>query len=186
MKHFLSVFGLAILLTVPAGAADLHAILAVPRQREETADFRVSGRLVRVDPKGARTTLPLTIEALGSAKVLHVLISTGQPNRSHILLEMRMSGETVIWVAHPGDKAAALLPFEEWNNGPLGPGFSYEDFLDQQYFWPDQSMAVETRYGSRICDVLQSSPGPSLERFTPSFAPGSITPSVFLCTRKRR
>lgn len=160
MKQFLRAFGLVMLLAVPAGAADLHAVLTVPRQREETADFRVSGRLVRVDPNGARTTLPFTIEALGSAKVLHVLISTGQPKRSHILLEMRTNGETAIWVAHPGDKAPVLLPFEQWNNGPLGPGFSYEDFLDQQYFWPDQSIAVETRYGSRICDILQSSPGP--------------------------
>lgn len=161
MKHFLHVFGLAILVAVSAAAADLHAVLAVPRQRVETADFRVSGRLVRVDPKGVRTTLPVTIEALGSAKVLHVLISTGGPNRSRILLEMHTTGETAIWVAHPGDKAPAVLPFAQWGDGPLGPGFSYEDFLDQQYFWPIQSLAAETHYGARICDVLQSSPEPA-------------------------
>jgi hypothetical protein len=161
VKQFLHAFGLALLLAVPAGAADLHAVLAVPRQRVETANFRVSGRLVSVDSKGDRTTLPLTIEALGSAKVLHVLISTGKPRRSHILLEMRTNGEISIWIAHPGDKAPAVLPFAQWSDGPLGSGFSYEDFLDQQYFWPDQSVAEETHYGSRICDVLQSSPGPA-------------------------
>jgi hypothetical protein len=160
VKQFLHVFGLAMLLAIPAAAADLHAVLAVPRQRVETADFRVSGRLVRVDSKGARTTLPLTIEALGSAKVLRVLISTSEPNRSHILLEMRMNGEIEIWVAHPGAKAPTVLLFSQWNDGPLGPGFSYEDFLDQQYFWPTQSLAEETLYGARICDVLQSSPEP--------------------------
>lgn len=161
MKHFLRVFGLAILLAIPAVAADLHAVLAVPRQRVETADFRVSGRLVRVDSKGTRSTLPLTIEALGSARVLHVLISTGGPNRSRILLEMHTTGETAIWVAHPGDKAPTVLPFAQWIDGPLGPGFSFEDFLDQQYFWPIQSLAAETHYGARICDVLQSSPEPA-------------------------
>jgi len=151
----------ALLLTVSSGAADLHSVLATPRQRVETANFRVSGRLVRVDPNGARTTLPLTIEALGSPSVLRILIETGKPKRAHILLGMRLNGQKTILIAHSGDKAPEPLPFAQWSDGPLGPGFSYEDFLEQQYFWPEQSVVKTTQYGARLCDVLRSTPGPA-------------------------
>jgi hypothetical protein len=39
-----------------ASAADAHAILTVPQQRIETADFETAGRLVRVDADGTRTS----------------------------------------------------------------------------------------------------------------------------------
>ena len=151
----------ALLLSVPSGAADLHSVLATPRQRVETADFRVSGRLVRVGPNGARTALPLTIEALGSPDVLRILIETGKPNRARILLEMRPNGQKTILIVHPGDKVPEPLPFAQWSDGPLGPGFSYEDFLEQQYFWPGQALLKETKYGERLCYLLQSTPGPA-------------------------
>lgn len=160
MKRFCLALVCSVLLAIPALAADLHSVLATPRQRVETADFRVTGRLVRVDSNGNRTTLPVTIQALGSPDLLRVLIETGKPSRSRILLEMRANGQKTILLAHPGDKAADPLPFAQWNNGPLGPGFSYEDFLDQQFFWPQQSLLEQTRYGARLCDVLKSLPGP--------------------------
>jgi hypothetical protein len=77
----------------------------------------------------------------------------------HILLEMRPNGQNVIQIVHPGDKAPVILPFEKWSDGPLGAGFSYEDFLEPQYFWPGQGVLETTMRGSRKCDVVKSTPG---------------------------
>jgi hypothetical protein len=72
---------------------------------------------------------------------------------------MRPNGQNVIHIAHPGDAASVILPFEKWSDGPLGAAFSYEDFLEPQYFWPGQTALEETRYGARDCDDVVSSPG---------------------------
>jgi hypothetical protein len=72
---------------------------------------------------------------------------------------MRPNGQNTIQIAHPGDKAAATLPFENWSDGPAGPGVSYEDFLESQYFWPGQTVVEEMKFGARDCDVLKSTPG---------------------------
>jgi hypothetical protein len=74
---------------------------------------------------------------------------------------MRRSGQSAIWVAHPGDKSPIPLKFEEWDDGPLGPGLSYEDFLEEQYFWPEQTEEGKERFGARDCDVVTSRPGPA-------------------------
>jgi hypothetical protein len=78
---------------------------------------------------------------------------------AHILLEMRPGGRSTILVAHPGDKAAAVLPFDKWSDGPLGNEFSYEDFLEAQYFWEGQTTLGEAKFGARDCDQLKSTPG---------------------------
>jgi hypothetical protein len=72
---------------------------------------------------------------------------------------MRTHGQSTIEVAHPGDAAPTSLPFDQWKDGPLGPGFSYEDFLEQQYFWPEQTVDAPVKYGARDCDVISSQPG---------------------------
>lgn len=161
MKRFWSFLGLAALLAVPAAAADVHAVLSVPRQRVESADFRTTGRLVQVDANGTRTSYGISIKAHGFPGVLRVLVEIGQPARArtHILLEMRPNGQNVIHIAHPGDKVPSILPFEKWGDGLLGTGFSYEDFLEPQYFWPGQTVVSDTKFGARICDLLKSTPG---------------------------
>jgi hypothetical protein len=117
--------------------------------------------LVRVDAGGARTSDGVTIEAHGFPGVLRIMVNITSPGeaRQKILLEMRPGGQDVIKIANPGDKAAAILPLEKWSDGPLGPGFSYEDFLEQQYFWPGQTALDEVKYGARDCDLLKSTPG---------------------------
>ena len=161
----------ALLLAIPAGAADAHALLAAPRQRVETADFRASGHLVRVDANGDRISFPIAIKAHWFPGVLRVLVEIGSTQKTaanslvsahipaHILLEMRPNGQNAILIVHPGDQAPAALPFDKWSDGPLGNGFSYEDFLEQQYFWPGQTALEETKFGARDCDVLKSTPG---------------------------
>ena len=169
MRPLWAALAAALLLAIPANAADAYAVLATPRQRVETADFRASGHLVRVDASGARTSYGITIKAHWFPGVLRALVEIAPPQndrakpgsdaRARILLEMRPSGQNTILIAHPGDKAPAALPFDKWSDGPLGNGFSYEDFLEQQYFWPGQALLEETKFGARDCDVLKSTPG---------------------------
>jgi hypothetical protein len=151
----------ALLLAVPARASDAHAALAAQRKLVESADFETGGRLVRVDASGARTSYGVSIKAHGFPGVLRVLVEVTSPDaaRAHMLLEMHFNGESSIAIARPGEHTMTALPFDAWSDGPLGSGFSYEDFLEQQYFWPEQALVQETKYGARDCDVVNSTPG---------------------------
>jgi outer membrane lipoprotein-sorting protein len=170
---------LAALSAIPARAADASAALAAERHEIRTADYRVSGHLIRVQANGARITLPVTIEARWFPGVLRIRLEVGGASKpaagpsanqaanaavpafppARALLEMRPAGEDSIWLAHPGDKSATLLPFDKWNDGPLGPGFAWEDFLEQQYFWPEQTLEPAAKFGARDCNVVESAPG---------------------------
>lgn len=151
----------ATLLAVPARASDAHTALAAQRKLVESADFETVGRLVRVGPSGARTSYGISIKAHGFPGVLRVLVDVTSPQaaRAHVLLETHFNGESSIAIAHPGDHAMTALPFAAWSDGPLGSGFSYEDFLEQQYLWPEQTLEPEAKYGARDCDVVKSAPG---------------------------
>jgi Outer membrane lipoprotein-sorting protein len=156
-----SALAAALLVAVPAHGADAHAALAAQRQRIESADFETVGRLVRVDASGARTSYGVSIKAHGFPGELRILVDVTSPAtaRAHLLLEMHTNGQSSIEIAHPGDKAMTPLAFDKWSDGPLGDGFSYEDFLEQQYFWPQQTLDAETKFGARDCDVVESAPG---------------------------
>jgi hypothetical protein len=153
--------------TLSAQTADVHSIIAASRQRIEASDFTVTGHLVSVQPNGARITCPITIKAHWFPGVLRVKAELGQSSPSglltplHVLIEMRPNGPLEIWIAHPGDKSPSVLPFEKWSDGPLGSVFSYEDFLEEQIFWPQQSLVEQTKFGARDCDVVKSTPGPA-------------------------
>jgi hypothetical protein len=150
-----------LLFGMAAPAADVSAVLAVPRQRIQEADYRATGQLVRVDAAGARLSYGVTLKAHWFPGVLRVLLEINSPAsaRAHVLLEMRPEGHNAIQIAHPGDKAAAALPFDKWSDGPLGAGFSYEDLFESQYFWPGQTALEPAKYGARDCDVIMSTPG---------------------------
>jgi hypothetical protein len=148
-----------------AHAADVRDLVANSRERIEKADVRASGHLIWVQPSGERTSFPISFKAHWFPGVLRVFVDIGQPSnahndlRQHVLLEMRGSGETTVRVADPGDQVARTLPFEKWDVHSLGSGFSYEDFLEEQYFWPGQTADGEVKYGARDCDVIKSTPG---------------------------
>jgi len=162
-------FGLAALLAMPVGATEYSTVLAGPRQRIQGADFRASGHLIRVEASGKRTSYGIAIKAHWFPGVLRVLAeitpptkaSSDTPARARILMEMRPKGQNTVLIAHPGDKSAAVLPFEKWSDGPLGSGLTYEDILEPQYFWPEQTVAEKAKYGARICDLITSKPGPA-------------------------
>lgn len=165
MKFFWAALAAALFFTIPANAVDVHAVLLTPRQNVEKADFRASGHLVRVEANGTRTSYGISIKAHWFPGLLRVLLEIAPPQnsspgaRAHILLEMRPNGQNSILIAHPGDKMPAPLAFDKWSDGPLGDGFSYEDFLEQQYYWPGQTLLEQTKFGARDCDLMKSAPG---------------------------
>jgi len=148
-----------------AQTANINDLFAITRKQIQNADFRVSGHLIAIDPSGERVSYPITIKTHWFPGELRMFVDLGQPSgtrremRQHILLVMRASGGNEIRVADPGDASARLLPFEKWNDDLLGPGFNYEDFLEQQYFWPGQTSEGMEKFGARDCDVIKSTPG---------------------------
>jgi hypothetical protein len=163
VKVFFFALTVTLAFTIAACAADVRTVIARPQLRVELADYRATGHLVQVDASGVRTTYAIALKARGSRDGLCVLLDIVSPRnaRAHVLLQMWRNGQTTIQVAHPGDTAPVTLPFDKWNDGPLGAGFSYEDFLEPQYFWKSQTLLQETKYGARECDLLKSIPGPS-------------------------
>jgi len=161
----------ALVCAIPANATDARDVLAVPRQRVQSTDFRATGHLLRVDANGIRISYPFTIKAHWFPGVLRVLVEIGAASKTdanslmspfapvHILLEMRPNGPSVVKIAHPGDANPVILPFDKWSGGPLGAEFTYEDFLEAQYFWANQTALEEAKYGARDCDVVKSTPG---------------------------
>jgi Outer membrane lipoprotein-sorting protein len=155
-----AVLALALLSAVPVYGADTQALLTASRQAIQQADYRATGHLVRVDGTGKRTSYDITIKARWFPGVLRILMEITGPAdaRAHYLLEMHPDGQNSIQAARPGDKAPVPITFDKWGDGPLGSGFSFEDFLEEQYFWPSQNIVESVRRGARDCDVLSSKP----------------------------
>lgn len=151
----------SMLLPLAGQAAKAQEALAQARKQVEAADYRMTGRLVRVDKSGARTNYGIQIKALWSSGTLRVLLEVTSPTpaRARVLLEMRPGEKNTIQIAHPGGAAATVLPFDEWNQGPRGEEFSYEDFLDSWYFWAGQTDMGRVKFGARNCDLVRSTPG---------------------------
>src|SRR5579863_978924 len=155
------VLAATILVPMIASASDTPASVALAKKQVESADYRMTGHLVRVDEKGTRTSYGVNIKAHWFPGLLRVMFEVASPTaaRVHVLLEMRPGGESTIQIAQPGDAKTAVLPFEKWSEGPLGAGFSYEDFLEAPYFWSSQVAQGKTKFGARSCDLIVSKPG---------------------------
>jgi hypothetical protein len=161
MRFGALVLALSMLPPFAARASTDQGALAKARQSVETADYTLKGRLVRVDESGKRTSLGVSIKAHWFPKTLRVLLEVNSPaqDRVHVLLEARPGGRSTILIAHPGDKKPSELPFDKWTEGPLGEGFSYEDFLDVPYLWTGQRDTGQVKRGARECELIISTPG---------------------------
>jgi hypothetical protein len=154
-----------LLITTTAHAGDARAVIAVARQRIETADFRATGRLVRVDASGNRISNAITIKAHWFPGVLRALVEIVPPRtpvgdaRVSILLEMRPNGQNTIRIFRSHESAPVSLPFDKWSESLFGSNFNYEDFLQPEYYWQGQTILKSARFGARDCDVLKSTPG---------------------------
>jgi hypothetical protein len=144
-----------------AANSDLETVLTGSRQRIEKLDYRVTGRLTRVEGDGRRTSYKFVAKAHWFPDGLRLLCEISGPGseKTSLLLHMSVSGHATIQAVLPGEKAASELPFERWNDPLVGTGFSYEDMVESYFFWKNQELLAPEKYGARDCFVLKSMPG---------------------------
>ena len=144
-----------------AANPDLETVLTGSRQRIEKLDYRMTGRLTRVEGDGKRTSYKFVAKAHWFPDGLSVLCEISGPGseKTRLLLHMTVSGHVTIRALLPGEKAARELPFERWNDPLVGTDFSYEDMVESQFFWKNQELLAPEKYGARDCFVLKSISG---------------------------
>jgi Outer membrane lipoprotein-sorting protein len=144
-----------------AANPDLETVLTSSRQRIEKLDYRMTGRLTRVEGDGKRTNYKFVAKAHWFPDGLRLLCEISGPGsqKTSLLLHMSASGQVTIQTVHPGEKTASVLPFERWNDSLVGTDFSYEDMVENQFFWKNQELLAPEKYGARDCFVVKSRPG---------------------------
>jgi Outer membrane lipoprotein-sorting protein len=145
-----------------AANPDLETVLTGSRQRIEKLDYRLTGRLTRVEGNEKRTSYKFAAKAHWFPDGLRILCEISGPGseKTRVLLQMSVSGHVTIEKILPGEKAASVLPFERWNDPIAGTDFSYEDMVESQFFWKNQKLLAPEKYGARDCFVLKSMSGP--------------------------
>jgi hypothetical protein len=140
---------------------DQDPALTGSRQRLEKLDYRMTGRLTRVEANGKRTNYKFVGKAHWFPDGLRLLCEISGPGseKTSLLLHMSVTGQVTIKAVLPGQKTASVLPFERWNDRLLGTDFSYEDMVENQFFWKNQEALPPEKYGTRDCFVLKSKPG---------------------------
>jgi hypothetical protein len=133
-------------------------VLSETRQRVESLDYRVSGKLARIDGQGHRSTGSFSVKAHWFADGLRMLVEATDIGgyRSQVLIHISANGYVAIDLLSPGSKTAAALPFERWSEGLSGTDFSYEDLLENQFFWKGQTYLPPGVYHSHKCFVVNS------------------------------
>jgi hypothetical protein len=141
-----------------AANPDLETVLTGSRQRIEKLDYRVTGRLTRLEGNGKRTSYKFVAKAHWFPDGLRLLCEISGPGseKTSLLLHMSVSGHVTIEAVLPGEKAVRALPFERWNDPLVGTDFSYEDMVESQFFWKHQELLAPEKYGARDCFVLKS------------------------------
>jgi Outer membrane lipoprotein-sorting protein len=147
--------------TFAAGPEQVTA-LAGSRDRIEKLDYRMSGRLTRIEGSGKRTNYKFVAKAHWFPDGLRLLCEISGPasEKTTLLVHMNAAGHVSIDAVLPGEKAASPLPFERWNDPLLGTDFSFEDMVENQFFWANQEALSPEKCGARDCLVLKSKPGP--------------------------
>jgi len=144
-----------------AANPDLETVLTGSRERIEKLDYRMTGRLTRVEGDGKRTTYKFVAKAHWFPDGLRLLCEISGPGseKTSLLLHMTLNGHLTIEAVLPGEKVASVLPFERWNDPLVGTDFSYEDMVESQFFWKNQELLTPEKYGARDCFVLKSKSG---------------------------
>ena len=144
-----------------AASSDLETVLTGSRQRIEKLDYRISGRLTRLEGNGKRTTYKFVGKARWFPDGLRLLCEVTGPGseKTSLLLHMSESGQLSMEAMLPGEKTASKLPFERWNEPLAGTDFSFEDMIENQFFWKNQELLPREKFGARDCFVLKSKTG---------------------------
>jgi hypothetical protein len=143
-----------------AANPDLETVLTGSRQRIEKLDYRMTGRLTRLEGDGKRTNYKFVAKAHWFPDGLRLLCEISGPGaeKTILLVHMIASGHVTIEAILPGEKVASVLPFERWKDPLVGTDFSYEDMVENQFFWKNQALLPPEKYGARDCFVLKSTP----------------------------
>jgi Outer membrane lipoprotein-sorting protein len=141
---------------------DLETVLNASRQRVETMDYRVSGRITKVGADGTRTNYKFVAKAHWFPDGLRLLCEISGPAsaKTILLVHMTVNGHMTVEALLPGQKSASVVPFEHWNDPLVGSDFTYEDMVENQFFWKNQELLPAEKYGARDCFVLKSTAGP--------------------------
>jgi hypothetical protein len=144
-----------------AAHPDQDTALTGSRQRIEKLDYRMTGRLTRVEANGKRTNYKFVAKGHWFPDGLRLLCEISGPGseKTSLLVHMNATGHMTIEAALPGEKTASVLPFERWNEPLVGTDFTYEDMVENQFFWKNQEALPPEKYGARDCFVLKSKPG---------------------------
>lgn len=144
-----------------AANPDLETVLTGSRQRIEKLDYRVTGRLARIEVDGKRANYKFVAKAHWFPDGLKVLCEISGPGaeKTRLLLHMSLNGHVTISAMLPGEKTTIVLPFERWNEPLVGTDFSYEDMIESYFFWKNQGLLPPEKYGARDCFVLKSTSG---------------------------
>jgi hypothetical protein len=144
-----------------AAAPDQDTALTGSRQRIEKLDYRMTGRLSHLEGNGKRTNYKFVAKAHWFPDGLRLLCEISGPGseKTRLLLHMTVTGHVTIEAVLPGEKTASALPFERWNDPLVGTDFSYEDMVENQFFWKNQEALPPEKYGARDCLVLKSKSG---------------------------
>jgi hypothetical protein len=144
-----------------AANPDQDTALSGSRQRIEKLDYRMSGRLTRVEGNGKRLNYKFVAKGHWFPDGLRLLCEISGPGseKTSLLVHMSVTGHVTIEAVLPGEKTASGLPFERWNDPLVGTDFSYEDMVENQFFWKNQEALPPEKYGARDCLVLRSKPG---------------------------
>jgi hypothetical protein len=150
-----------------AANPDLEAVLTGSRQRIQKLDYRMSGRLTRVEADGKRTNYKFVAKAHWFPDGLRLLCEISGPgsDKTSLLLHMSASGQITIEAILPGEKTASALPFKRWNDSLVGTDFSYEDMVENWFFWKHQDLLAAEKYGARDCFALKSTSGPQEQTY---------------------
>ena len=144
-----------------AANPDLETALTGSRQRIERLDYRVTGRLTRVEGNGTRTSYKFAAKAHWFPDGLRLLCEIAGPAsaKTSLLLHMSVNGHVTIEAVLPGETAGGVLPFARWNDRLVGTDFSYEDMVESWFFWKNQELLAPERCGARDCFALKSMSG---------------------------
>ena len=99
-----------------AANPDLETVLNGSRQRIEKLDYRVTGRLTRVEENGKRTSYKFAAKVHWFPDGLRVLSEISGPGseKTSLLLHMAVNGHVTIEAILPGAKSSSVLPLGRW------------------------------------------------------------------------
>src|SRR5258708_10615180 len=101
-----------------AANPDLESVLTGTRQRIEKLDYRVTGRLTRVEGNGKRTSYKFVAKAHwfpDGLRLLCEIAGPGSEEKTSLLLHMSLSGHVTIEAVLPCHNPPSPFPFKPCN-----------------------------------------------------------------------